>query len=455
MERDYDVLVVGGCSAGLYFAACMARRGYRTLLIEKDSEQAHGKRYDIFHLGKESFARFGVEQPKEGDEDFVRTFTLNVSRSALDQYPKNASHEVYVLHRPAYMKRLKVWAEKLGVTVLHGANFKSPIYDEKGKLSGALFEYAGETHRISSRLVADASGIASVVRTALPDGYGVENFEIGPRDKFYVVLYYVKLNDPERDRVNETCGWPYYKTWKAPQDDPDGAIFGVGANLSFDYAKACFERFSGRVQLPPHKVVRVEQDCTPYRRPPYSFAADGFVVLGDAACLTNPWSGEGVTAAWMQAEIAAEVAGGAMQNGLYPTREALWHVNTRYYAAQGAEFARNLSMLAGAVDCTPEENDYEFKQSIIFKGDDEKETGGLFGKILKGVLAGKLRFATLKSLAGAAQIGSKIYKHYEKFPANPDGFPEWVKEADRLWNKTRSMADEAEKDFKTINNKSE
>jgi digeranylgeranylglycerophospholipid reductase len=451
MEKEYDVLVVGGCSAGLYFAAAMARQGYRTLLIEKDGAEAYGRRYDIFHLGKETFRRFGVEEPMPGDPDFVRTFTRIVSRSALDQYPKNATTEVFVLHRPAYMKRLEVWAKKQGVTVEHEAKFVSPVFDGKGRLSGAEVEHAGEVSRISCRLMADASGTDSAVRTALPDGYGVENFEIGPRDKFYVVLYYAKLDNPEKDRVNETCSWPYYKTWKAPQDDPDGAILGVGANLSYEYAKACFERFAGRVHLPPHRVTRVEQGCTPYRRPPYSFVADGFVALGDAACLTNPWTGEGTSAAWVQAEIAAEEAGRAMKDCAYPTREALWQVNPRYYKAQGAEFAKNLSMLAGAVDCTPEENDYEFSKSIIFLDETEKDEGGLTGKVLKGVLTGKLRFATLLNLAGAGKTGNRIFGHYSGFPADPAGFPEWAKAADALWSKTRSMADEAERDFKKMN----
>ena len=424
----------------------MARLGCRVLLVEKDDEQSHGRRYDIFHLGQESFARFGVQQPGEGDADFVRRFSRTTSRSALDRYPKNAAHEVLVLHRHEFMKRLKERALDAGVTVLHEAQFISPVWDSNGKLAGGVILHEGEAHTISARLVADASGIPSAVRTALPDGYGVENFEIGPRDKFYVVLYYVKLDDPMQGRVELTCSWPYYKTWIAPQEDPDGAILGVGANLSFDYAKACFARFASRIQLPPHKVVRVEQGCTPYHRPPYSFVANGFVALGDAACLTNPWSGEGVAAAWVQAEIAIEEAGSALENGSYPTRESLWRINTRYYAAQGAQFAQMLSMLAGAVDCSPQENDYEFEHSIIFKDEDEKNAGSLFGGILRGVLTGKLKFATLGNLAGAAQAGKKIVKHYENYPARPADFPAWQKKADLLWKRARSMADAAEKD---------
>lgn len=446
MEKEYDVLVVGACTAGLYFAAQMARQGYRTLVIDKDGESTLGKRYDIFHLGKAAFARFGVEAPQPGDADFVRTFTQVFSRSALDRYPKVTNEEIYVLRRHPFMLRLAAWARKLGAEVLTDAPFESLIYDEMGKISGAAFTHNGETHRVSARLVADASGAASAVRTTLPDGYGVENFPIGPRDKFYVVLYYALLNDPQHGQVNEVTSWPYYKTWKAPQLNPDGAIFGVGANLSFEYAEACYKRFSSRVALPSHHVDYVEKGCTPYRRPPYSFVADGFLALGDAACLTNPRTGEGITAHWLQAEIAAQVAAHAMEAGATPTREALWPINLRYYDTQGAEFAQTLSMLAGAVDCSPEENDYEFKKSIIFTGDDEEVKGSLLGNIIKGALTGGLRLSTLKNLVGAAMTGGRILQHYKAYPKNPYGFAEWTKTADALWRKTRNMADDAERD---------
>ena len=45
-----------------------------------------------------------------------------------------------------------------------------------------------------------------------------------------------------------------------------------------------------------------------------------------------------------------------------------------------------LAMLPGAVACAPEENDYEFSQSIIFAGDDETPHGSLPGKLLRAFL---------------------------------------------------------------------
>ncbi|MDR1218070.1 MAG: NAD(P)/FAD-dependent oxidoreductase [Treponema sp.] len=446
MKRDVDVLVIGGCTAGLYFAGLMARQGYRTVVCDCSRQEYLGRRYDVIHVGKEHFGRFGIPELGPGDMDYVTTFRRSILRSALDKWPKNACVEILVLRRVGFIRRLADWAKEQGVEILYETAFTEPLF-ENGRLSGALLCNGTGDIQINARLTADASGISAAVRTRLPDDYGVENFVTGSRDQFYVKLRYVRLKHPEKDRVEISTTWPYYKTWIAPREESDGAIFGVGANLSFDYADRCFKRFAGRVKLPEHELDHIEQSSTPYRRPPYSFVAGGFVVLGDAACVTNPWSGEGVPYAWLLCSIAAEEFGKAMKDGAYPVQDAVWSVNGRYAKAQGALFAQNLAMLSGAVSCTPEENDYEFEKSIIFEDEDEKGKGNLVLKLLKGLLSGRLSWKSLSRLAAAAGIGAKIYKHYMAYPESPQGLADWARKADALWAKSGSMADLAEADL--------
>jgi flavin-dependent dehydrogenase len=227
---------------------------------------------------------------------------------------------------------------------------------------------------------------------------------------------------------------------------------GVGANLSFEYAERCFQRFAVLGFLPEHTLDHIEQGSTPYRRPPYSFVADSFVVLGSAACISNPWSGEGVPYGWLLCSIASEEFGKAMRNGAYPTRENVWVVNKRYIKEQGALFAKNLAMLSGAVSCTEKENDYEYQNSIIYEDGDEIGKGGsLVAKLLKGLFAGGISFSALANLLSAAGIGEKIFKHYMAFPDSPAGFSAWTRKAEKLWAKTKSMASLAEKDLQSEN----
>jgi flavin-dependent dehydrogenase len=447
MERETDVLVVGACTAGLYFAGLMAKQGFKVLVCDSSSEENLGRRYDVIHIGQEYFKKYGLYESKPGDDEFVEIFHKSILRSALDKWPKNTSADIMVLRRIPLMKRLASWAREQGAEVLFDTAFAEPRLDESGRLCGAALSSGnGEKITVKARLVADASGIAAVVRTKLPAGYGVENFVTTARDQFYVVLQYVSLKHPE-DKPKLSQTWPYYKAWIAPELRQDGAILGIGANLSFDYAMLCWKRFASRIKLPEHELEYIEQSSTPYRRPPYSFVADGFVVLGAAACIANPWSGEGVPYAWLHCSIAAEEFGKAMKNNAYPNREAVWQVNPRYQKMQGALFAQNLAMLSGAVNCSPEENDYEFEHSIIFEDEMETGQGNLIAKLLKGLFSGGLSFASLKNLVQAAVTGSNIFKHYQAYPQNPGGFDAWVKKADRLWSKARSMAELAEKDL--------
>ena len=455
MEISTDVLVIGGCTAGLYFAGLMAKQGYKVLVCDKSAEEQCGAQYDIIHIERAHFKRFGLHEPQPGDPEYVANFTRSILRSALNNWPKNKHTDVLVLRRQQAIKRLAKWAKEQGAEILYDTAFEKPLFNAEGRLTGAKLrrnntDKGTEELSVLARLCADASGIPAVLRTSLPAAYGVENFATGPRDQFYVVLHYVNLKNPEKDKVEINTTWTHYKTWLAPQLKAGGAIMGIGANLSFEYAERCFTRFAGLGFLPEYTPDHIEQGSTPYRRPPYSFAADGFVALGSAACISNPWSGEGVPYGWLLCSIAAEEFGKAMQNGAYPLKEKVWAVNVRYIREQGAEFAKNLAMLSGAVSCTAKENDYEYKHSIIYEDDDEKKQGGLIPKLLKGLFSGGISFTALGNLLSAAGTGEKIYRHYMAFPENPDAFDGWAQKAENLWSKAGSMASLAEKDLQSF-----
>ena len=62
------------------------------------------------------------------------------------------------------------------------------------------------------------------------------------------------------------------------------------------------------------------QGKTPYRRSPYSLVGNGFMVMGDAAFQTKPFSGEGVTSSFTACRIAAEVAAEARRRAAADAR---------------------------------------------------------------------------------------------------------------------------------------
>ena len=433
---NYDVVIVGACTAGTYFSNLLAKQGLKVLVIDKDEEENLSRRLDIFHFTRQSFQDYGLEEAKSGDEEFVRNFDLCYSKSALDNYLKKSFLKVAVMHLPLFIKRLRKTALTNGVTFRFGVSYDHLLYDEQKRIKGIATKGGEE---ILARLVVDASGIPSVVRRSINNPF-IEDFEIGPRDKFYVLLKYVELLDP-KDKVELSTSWPYYKGWIAPQHSANGAIVGVGANLSYDYARKCMAKFERSIPLPNYKLQYEELGCTPYRRPPFSFVSDGFLVIGDAACLTKPMNGEGITSAWVQCTPAAEVVAHALRDGKYPTKEALWKINTLYQRGEGAEFANLRATLIGAVNMSPKDNDYMFKESIVFKSDDEEVKGSVTGKLIKGVLTGQFSLKALRSLMKSSSCGQKLEKHYKNYPDNPKDYPAWKKKADKLWSKAGTMAD--------------
>ena len=435
---NYDVIIVGACTAGTYFSNLLGKAGLKVLVIDKDSEENLCKRLDIVHFTRDSYKQFGIEESKEGDPEFVRNFTICYSKSALNNHLKTNAISVSVLHLPLFIARLRRSAIENGVDFRFSTAFRHLLYDEKKRICGISTE-SGE--KIYARLVVDASGIPAVVRRTIRDPF-TENFETGPRDKFYVLLKYVELHD-KSIQIDASTGWPYYKGWIAPQHHANGAIIGVGANLSFDYARKCMARFEKAIPLPEYTLQYEEAACTPYRRPPLSFVTDGFLVIGDAACLTKPINGEGIPSAWVQCTPAADVVIEALRDGKYPTKEALWKINILYQRGEGAAYASERAMLIGAVDMSPEDNDFMFRKGIVFRSDDEPEIGNLPAALLQGVLKGEFSVHAFKSLMSATLKGMALEKHYRNFPDSPAQFEVWKKKALKLWDKAGSMADTA------------
>ena len=453
MNSSYDAIVIGAGTAGTYFAKLLAEQGYKVLVAEKDPKEKLGSRLDIFHIDRELFEKFGVPAPSATDEDYVSEFEFAINKSAFDRYPKRATYPFVVMHLPLFLARLAGWAKSFGVEYAYGTEFVDFIYSD-GRIQGAKLKQGEKIFDLSARLVADASGIKSVARRKLKEGYGVETFEIGPDDKFYVILRYVKLKNPAADRLTYNTSWPFYKTWIAPQHDKDGAIIGVGANFSFDFAEEVYQKFIAQIELPPHELQYIEKGTTPYRRPPYSFVADGFVVLGDSACLTKPFSGEGITAAWGQCAIAAEEFARAMRDGQYPDAKSVWNTNVRYQRGQGAKFAYLMATLIGAVNSTAEENDYQFKKDIIFNEKDLTAMNrnfcvnlglgdaiSLFSKMVGGVLTKNISAATVRSLLRSVKFAGRLQKHYESYPEDSTAYETWKQKADNLWSSVGTMAD--------------
>jgi len=445
---DYDVIVIGGATSGCYFARQLSVKGFKVKVIEAKEDGKVG-RFDIFHIVKEERDALGLPVCEKGDGIWAFEFVDNFTSSPTNKYRVPTKNHIIGMHMPLYIKKMANWAKESGAEFEYNASFKDFIFNN-GKIAGVKYEQNGEVKELKSKVVIDCSGMGAAGRLNLPKGYGIETNKLGPNDMFYVVLKYISLDDPNGEgRINNS--WPNFKSWIAPAgDDPNERIYGIGACNSFEYAEKMFKRWEDSMKLPEGKINKVEYGTTPYTRPPYSLVADNFVISGDAACLTKPLNGEGVTSSMVQINIVCEELEKALKKGS-TLKEDLWLINKKYNVKQGADFVMLRALMTKVVQAKDSEFEYFFSklEKVLYKFMNMdalglKISGGDILKVLwtliAGILSGKVSLKTIGAAISGITKGIKLSGHYKKFPETVDGFEKWCKKADKLWAKVGKMS---------------
>ena len=452
MVEKCDILVVGAGTAGMYLSWLIAKKGYSVVTVEKDEREKVGKRLDVIHFETDRIKNAGIPPFKVGEPDCIEIrehstqittdFTTEVKITALQT----------IVRLSPFLNRMYKVLEADGVKLVFSCKFLELVFDG-GKIIGVLTEKNGEKIEYHARLVVDASGTGAVIRTSLPQDYGIETFKLDPSSVMYVLLQYIKWLNPEEKHPIPDTGFQYYLLWFGPCQIENGAILGVGQPGSYENARKAREEFLGKAHLPPYEIIKEEQGFTPYRRPPYTLIGDGLLCIGDAAAITYPFSGHGVTATWNLCIIAADVIESTLKEEGYISKDKLWDINVRYYRDQGAKFASLLMQLSGILNFSAKEWDYALKSGLLYKtgGEDEipepnkeYEEDMSLGEMLKflfkligGMLKRQLSLKHVKKLLSANSLAGKIKKHYETFPEDPNEFDQWVKKADQLWEQKR------------------
>ncbi|MCR5042248.1 MAG: NAD(P)/FAD-dependent oxidoreductase [Clostridia bacterium] len=447
---DCDLLIIGASTTGAYLGALAARKGLRVVICDKSPEDKIGSKYDIFHIEAKEFRELGLPRPTSSDPEWAFEFGRNYNASPSDRFAAYAYNPTVGLHMHDYTLLLCREAQKAGAEIRFGSSFKKLVVRD-GTVRGAVFVSANGEEEIAASVVADCSGIPAAARSSLPASLGMETFVPGGSDMFYVVLRYVTIKDPADYLAGSSRFWAFYKSWIAPCADPHGAIIGIGACHGYDRAEKIYASMLEHVRLPEHDVVRVERACTPYTRPPYTLVTDGFIACGDAACLTKPLNGEGVTSSMYHARIAAEVVSVAVRRGDC-SKESLWQINDLYNRIQGADFSSTRALMTGIVNAaTFDEFEFAFSSGII---SNELLSGGSSGaglglspavlasaaaKLVYGAASKKISRSTLAAAGKALSVSSRIKQHYLDFPKTPEGFTEWCAKADLLWDEAGKM----------------
>lgn len=440
MTRKCDVLVVGAGTTGLYFGWLMAQKGHSILVIEKDAREQVGQRLEVIHFHQKTMEELNIPPPAEPPEFMFPYKGVIVSRL------------------PLFLQRMYGIVEADGVEFEFSCEFKELIFENQ-RIIGAKVEKEKEKIEILARLVVDASGIASCVRSTLPEDYGMETWKYNSLNRFFVILNYIKWKNPAEPHPDWGHVVPYYYLAFDPGYTRDEAIMLIAGPESYEKAAVLLEELLERENFPPFELKKKEYGHFAYARVPYSLVADGFFCVGDSSSITHPVMARGIAETWRLCKNVEDVFDAALKQDEYISRDLIWGANVRHFRNEGAEHT-SLYMLSAAINNLSEkELDYLLEKLRSFvdppegegeASDDVKLSFGtmvkIVMKVLWGLLTRKVSFKGLRRIISANSAGNKVKKHYKRYPENPEKFEEWVQKANELWTKRKK----AIREFKTI-----
>ncbi|MGH9442802.1 MAG: NAD(P)/FAD-dependent oxidoreductase [Thermoanaerobaculia bacterium] len=312
---DYDAIVVGAGPAGSTCAHLLARAGKKVLVLEKDAFPRFRIGESLLPYSTPIFARLGVL-------DELKSKYQHKYGAYFSEEGKEGSRKVVFAHglTPGYglafqAKRAELDQMLIDAAARAGAEIRfqwkvTAFQKQDGRIEGVLARSpSGETRRISSRVVVDATGRQAL--GARGEGAAV------PEDKLRRgALFAHYRNVPRGPEESEgdirmvifDKGW----WWFIPFSDSTWSIGVVSGEMP---AGASLEdRFDALVASTPtvHTRLSRSERITPvmaesdYSYSVRSIVANGYLAIGDAAGFLDPIFSSGVFLAMSTGEKAAD-----------------------------------------------------------------------------------------------------------------------------------------------------
>lgn len=307
MKSHYDVLIVGGGPGGALAAKTVAENGLSVCIVEKRPaigvpvRCAEGIGEDLLH-------EFIEIDPKWISAKMESAKIVSPDGSEIELNPKMAGSEVgYVLDRKIFDRDLVRQAANAGAEVYVKARVFDAIVQD-GIVKGARIEYMGDTTDVTAEVVIAADGIESKfarwcgIDTTVPmreietcAQYIMTDIDIDP----HATIFYVGNNiSPE--------GY----AWIFPKGDRMANVgIGISGKMSGDghRARDYLDKFV-ETTFPKGKKIELILGGVSTCRPLECTVADGLIIIGDAARVSDPITGGGIYNAMYTGRLAGEVA---------------------------------------------------------------------------------------------------------------------------------------------------
>ncbi len=319
LDRDYDVIVVGAGPGGATAAALSAKAGLRTLMLDKYrfprdkicGDAVSGKSMGVMR-------KLGLEERIEGlPHTPIWGVTFGgpqgdlvsipfASRTSRDRLPG------FVCRRTSFDRLVFDAAVESGADIWQECEVRS-LLRSRERVDGVRVDRNGRALEIRAPLVIGADGAYSTVAREL----GMlqlrpKHYVAGLRSYYENLQEYARPGFIELHFVDEILPG-YFWIFALPNGAANVGIGMLSASVKQEgiNLKAAFDavvsspRFAKRFAS-AHRVGRVVGWGLPLGSQPRDMAGDGWMLVGDAASLIDPFTGEGIGNAMVSGMRAAE-----------------------------------------------------------------------------------------------------------------------------------------------------
>ncbi len=436
----YDVIVVGGGTAGAFAAATVASEGLSVALLERKSEDERG------HIACGDAVKGKSTFPDTIDLDYLReeSFTNESITSARFENPQSGESLDFgfggvtgaVVDRKRYGEVLLEETDRQGATI----NYDTVVHDviQDDRVRGVKATRNGSVTNYEAEIVIDAAGALSLLQDKAD--FSESTFDTNVNYTQFCSAYreVIELDEPVDwadtlvFKPTEELGYLWYFPRSATE---------INVGLGFQMNK------------PPMKLVEVLKDdlkkraefagarvknklgaALPTRRPYDSAVAPGYLAVGDAAAHVNPITGGGIPGAANAGYWAANAAIAAIEAGTPDDEDALWEYNHQVMTGFGKRFAAmdlyniwgsgtELDEILDVVTKLPAEH---FAETVAKSG---STAMGMATKVKTAVKTFG-HWGMLYDLHRVNQKATELKTIYDDYPTTASGLADWQQRRD-------------------------
>ena len=327
------IVIIGAGHGGLQAAKELSSNGFEVTVYEKNSPEkvSYDWRDDVEPT---VFEELKIILPDNSRKTGRTSFVAPFSETPFYMENEENANE-WSIKRNTFVLLLAKLAEEAGAKIKFNTPVESLIV-ENNEVKGVIVK----NEKIFSDLVIDSSGIDSVFRKEVAKIFNITE-KIDDNDVFTVYRAFVKTADGEKLPENHKkkvylkyLGMPGISWCICEPDGLVNVLIGrVGEMHESEFKNALLKLKKANPVISDEIVMGGKFGRIPVRYPLTKMVGKGYVTVGDAAFMTIPLTGSGISNSLRAGQILAEEI---IKNNSVSV-ETLWGYQVKYYEEIGAE----------------------------------------------------------------------------------------------------------------------